>query len=68
MKKLLFAIVLVGALVASCNNSTETTTVDSTVCDSVMCDSMKCDSVKCNNNCDSLMCDSVCETKCELKK
>jgi len=55
MKKVLFAIVMVGALVAACNNSTETTTVDSTVCDSVMCDSMKC-----INNCDSVMCDSVC--------
>lgn len=63
MKKVLFAIVMVGALVAACNNSTETTNVDSTVCDSVMCDS-----IKCINNCDSSMCDSVCETKCEVKK
>ncbi len=58
MKKVLFAIVMVGALVAACNNSTETTTVDSTACDTVKCDSMKCDT-----KCDSTQCDSTCEVK-----
>jgi len=58
MKKVLFAIVMVGALIASCNNSTETKTVDSTVCDSTMCDSMECDT-----KCDSTQCDSTCEVK-----
>lgn len=58
MKKVLFAIVMVGALVAACNNSTETTTVDSTACDTVKCDSMKCET-----KCDSTQCDSTCEVK-----
>ena len=58
MKKVLFAIVMVGALVAACNNSTKTTTVDSTACDTVKCDSMKCDT-----KCDSTQCDSTCEVK-----
>lgn len=58
MKKVLFAIVMVGALVAACNNSTETTTVDSTACDTVKCDSMNCET-----KCDSTQCDSTCEVK-----
>ena len=68
MKKVLFAILMVGALVAACNNSTETTNVDSTVCDSVMCDSIKCINNCDSSMCDSTVCDSVCETKCEVKK
>lgn len=58
MKKVLFVIVMVGALVAACNNSTETTTVDSTACDTVKCDSMNCET-----KCDSTQCDSICEVK-----
>jgi hypothetical protein len=38
MKKVLFALMLIT--VASCNNTTETTSVDTTACDSTKCDTV----------------------------
>ena len=61
MKKVLFAIVMVGALLAACTNSTDTTVRDNF--DTMQCDSVKCDSMNCDNKCDSTQCDSTCEVK-----